>query len=150
MCDDLVEGLNAKCVEDFANQKIVTPLIETLLTLNQGQGLGFQVFGVVVDKKMLFRIGSTLVGLLSTGLPIMFGLRQDMNEEFTHNTTDTTEGQLQLIREQMAALAQQLVALPALQEQMAVLQQQLAALPALQEQMVAQQQQLALLVNRTY
>jgi hypothetical protein len=40
MCDDLVEGLNAKCVEDFANQKIVTPLIETLLTLNQGQGLG--------------------------------------------------------------------------------------------------------------
>ena len=112
--------------------------------------LQFQVFGVVVDKKMLFRIGSTLVGLLSTGLPIMFGLRQDMNEEFTHNTTDTTEGQLQLIREQMAALAQQLVALPALQEQMAVLQQQLAALPALQEQMVAQQQQLALLVNRTY
>ena len=77
------------------------------------------------------------MGLLSTGLPIMFGLRQDMNEEFTHNTTDTTEGQLQLIREQMAALAQQLVALPALQEQMAVLQQQLAALPALQEQMVA-------------
>ena len=94
--------------------------------------LQFQVFGVVVDKKMLFRIGSTLVGLLSTGLPIMFGLCQDMNEEFTHNTTDTTEGQLQLIREQMATQAQQLV-----------------ALPALQEQMVAQAQQLALLVNRT-
>ena len=111
--------------------------------------LQFQVFGVVVDKKMLFRIGSTLVGLLSTGLPIMFGLRQDMNEEFTHNTTDTTEGQLQLIREQMAAQAQQLVAqaqqleaLPALQEQMTAQAQQLAALPALQ-------QQLALLVNRT-
>ena len=105
--------------------------------------LQFQVFGVVVDKKMLFRIGSTLVGLLSTGLPIMFGLRQDMNEEFTHNTTDTTEGQLQLIREQLAAL-------PALQEQMtaqaqqlATQAQQLAALPALV------QQQLALLVNRT-
>ena len=94
--------------------------------------LQFQVFGVVVDKKMLFRIGSTLVGLLATGLPIMFGLRQDMNEEFTHNTTDTTEGQLQLIREQ-------LVALPALQKQMALQQQQLAL----------QQQQLALLVNRT-
>ena len=91
--------------------------------------LQFQVFGVVVDKKMLFRIGSTLVGLLSTGLPIMFGLRQDMNEEFTHNTTDTTEGQLQLIREQMTAQAQQLAALPALQEQMTALQaQQLASL----------------------
>ena len=44
MCDDLVEGLNAKCVEDFANQKIVTPLSETLLTLNQGQGLGVSGF----------------------------------------------------------------------------------------------------------
>ena len=44
MCDDLVEGLNAKCVEDFANQKIVTPLIETLLTLNQGQGLSVSGF----------------------------------------------------------------------------------------------------------
>ena len=44
MCDDLVEGLNAKCVEDFANQTIVIPLIETLLTLNQGQGLGVSLF----------------------------------------------------------------------------------------------------------
>ena len=44
MCDNLVEGLNAKCVEDFANQKVVTPLIETLLTLNQGQGLGVSGF----------------------------------------------------------------------------------------------------------
>ena len=108
--------------------------------------LQFQVFGVVVDKKMLFRIGSTLVGLLSTGLPIMFGLRQDMNEEFTHNTTDTTEGQLQLIREQMTAQAQQLAALPALQEQMASQHQQLALQ---QQQLALQQQQLALLVNRT-
>ena len=111
--------------------------------------LQFQVFGVVVDKKKLFRIGSALVGLLSTGLPIMFGLRQDMNEEFTHNTTDTTEGQLQLIREQMAAQAQQLVAQQHYwQDQMAAQAQQLAVLPALQT--AAQQQQLALLVNRTY
>ena len=48
MGDDLVEGLSAKCVEDFANQKIVTPLIETLLTLNQGQGLG--VSGFILGK----------------------------------------------------------------------------------------------------
>ena len=113
--------------------------------------LQFQVFGVVVDKKMLFRIGSTLVGLLSTGLPIMFGLRLDMNEEFTHNTTDTTEGQLQLIREQMAAQQHYWQEQMGAQTQQLVVQaQQLAALPALQEQMAAQQQQLALLLNRTY
>ena len=40
MCDYLMEELNAKCVEDIANQKIIAPLIETLLLVNQGQGLG--------------------------------------------------------------------------------------------------------------
>ena len=40
MCDDLMEVLHAKSVQDIANQKIVAPLIETLLLVNQGQGLG--------------------------------------------------------------------------------------------------------------
>ena len=58
---------------------------------------------------MLLRIGSTMAGLLATGIPIVFGLRPDLNEEFTHNnTTDTTQGQLELIHGQMAALQQQL------------------------------------------
>ena len=78
---------------------------------------------------------TALYGILSTGIPIIFGLGQDLNEEFTHNTTDTTEGQLQLIREQMATQAQKLAAHT----------QQLAALPAL-----VQQELLALLVNRTF
>ena len=45
MCDNLVEALNAKCVEDIANQKIIAPLADTLQKLNQGQGLGVSVFG---------------------------------------------------------------------------------------------------------
>ena len=54
---------------------------------------------------MLLRIGSTLAGLLATGIPIVFGLRPDLNEEFTHdNAMDTTQGQLQLIQQQLAAL----------------------------------------------
>ena len=36
--------LNAKCVEDIANQKIVAPLVETLLMVSQGQGLGVSWF----------------------------------------------------------------------------------------------------------
>ena len=71
-----------------------------------------------------------MAGLLGTGIPIVFGLRPDLNEEFTHNnTTDTTQGQLQLIQQQNFGL----------QAQNAALQQQLAE----------QSQQLALLVNRT-
>ena len=71
--------------------------------------LQFRVFGVVVDKKMLLRIGTTLAGLLATGIPIVFGLRPDLNEEFTQiNATDTTQGQLLGLQAQSAALQQQL------------------------------------------
>ena len=78
----------------------------------------FRVFGVVVDKKMLARLGSTMGSLLVTAVPFVFGLRPDLNEEFTHNTTDTTQEQLQLIHENMVAQ----------QHQLATLRQQLGAL----------------------
>ena len=48
---------------------------------------------------MLLRIGSTLAGLLATGIPIAF------------NATDTTQGQLQLIQQQNFGLQAQNVAL---------------------------------------
>ena len=90
----------------------------------------------VVDKKILFRIGSTLVGLLATGL------RQDLNEECTHNTTETTQGQLQLIYEQMSAQQQQNVAL----QQQNALQQQLTEQSLWFDQRLTE---LAFLVNHT-
>ena len=63
----------------------------------------------------------------------MFGLRPDLNEEFTQiNATDTTQG-LQLIQQQNFGL---------LQAQNAALQQQLAE----QSQQLAE---LTMLVNRT-
>ena len=40
MCDDLIEALNAKCIEDIGNRGIIAPLIETLNMVNGGQGLG--------------------------------------------------------------------------------------------------------------
>ena len=58
---------------------------------------------------MLLRIGTTQAGLLATGIPIVFGLRPDLNEEFTQiNATDTTQGQLLGLQAQSAALQQQL------------------------------------------
>ena len=54
--------------------------------------------------------GSTMLGLLTTGLPIVLGLRKDLNEEYTQNSTETTELRLQLMHEQLAQqtfLAQQ-------------------------------------------
>ena len=50
-----------------------------------------------------------MAGLLATGISIVFGLRPDLNEEFTQiNATDTTQGQLLGLQAQSAALQQQL------------------------------------------
>ena len=51
---------------------------------------------------MLTRTASTVIGLVSTGLPILFGIRKDLNEEYTQNTTDTTDLRFQLMHEQLA------------------------------------------------
>lgn len=131
LCDDLIEGLNYKCVEDIAARPVVAPLVETLQMLNAGQGLGFQVFGVVVDRKMLFRIATTMVGALATGIPIVFGMRPDLNQEFTQNTTDSMQGQLQRMHDQL-------------------LQTQQQQFEALQQQLAEQQQLLMVLANRTH
>jgi hypothetical protein len=40
LCDDLMEILNDKSVEDIKNEPVVMPLIRTLKNLNGGQGLG--------------------------------------------------------------------------------------------------------------
>eukprot|EP01052_Picozoa_sp_SAG31_P061490 SAG31_NODE_20561_length_571_cov_0.673729_1_plen_113_part_00 len=100
--------------------------------------LQFRVFGVVVDKKMLVQIGSTVAGALAAGIPIVFGLRQDLNEEFTHNAVNTTSHEQ--LQQQLTAQQQQLVAL---QQQLGLTAQQQ------QLQLVALQQQLNLLLNST-
>jgi hypothetical protein len=58
-------------------------LVDALEHANGRQGLGFMVCGVVVDLKMLGRVGSTMAGLLMTVLPLILGLQ-------TNETTDST------------------------------------------------------------
>ena len=41
----------------------------------------FKAFGSVVDKKLLLRIGGTLVTVISTVGPLVIGMRPDINEE---------------------------------------------------------------------
>eukprot|EP01052_Picozoa_sp_SAG31_P059809 SAG31_NODE_19061_length_613_cov_0.807393_2_plen_47_part_01 len=41
----------------------------------------FKVVGSILNKRLLFRIGVSLVGALVTVVPIVIGLRPDINEE---------------------------------------------------------------------
>ena len=93
LADEWMEALNDKAIENIANEPITRPLMHTLSNTNGGQGLGFQVLGVVIDRNRLIRFGSALTGSLFTIVPIVLGMRQDLNDEFgaANSTSCATE-----------------------------------------------------------
>jgi hypothetical protein len=62
----------------------------TLLDNNR-RAFRFKVLGSVVDKKVLLRIGGTIVGAMATVGPVIIGLRPDINEEFVHSSAAADE-----------------------------------------------------------
>jgi len=76
-CDDLLEKLNELLVEgdDNGNRRVM-PLQRYLLNMNRRQGLGVRLFGVVIDRRYLATIASTLVSLGSTLAVALFEFGQ--------------------------------------------------------------------------
>ena len=57
------------------------PLECYLNTINKRQGLGFQVFGVVVDKRLLRQLALAVGGAISTGLSFLLTLDESVVAE---------------------------------------------------------------------
>ena len=77
LCDELLEVLNANRLDDthdLAVRSELSLLIDSLNHLNGRQGLGFTSFGVVVDMRTLYRVGTGLVGVMSTVIPLIIGM----------------------------------------------------------------------------
>eukprot|EP01043_Picozoa_sp_COSAG02_P029440 COSAG02_NODE_1832_length_10723_cov_13.708020_5_plen_456_part_00 len=77
LCDELLEVLNANRLDnthDLAVRSELSLLIDSLNHLNGRQGLGFTSFGVVVDMRTLYRVGTGLVGMMSTVIPLILGM----------------------------------------------------------------------------
>jgi hypothetical protein len=92
LCDTLAArinefGLDWKSTTE-ANEisRKTRPLLETLHQLNHGQGLGFQVFGVVVDRKMLTRLVASVSSIFFTVVPIVMAMQPQLESATTSST----------------------------------------------------------------
>ena len=90
LCDMLREVLNLKRIAaPFASVHQTLKIIEQALDrLNQGQGLGFVVFGTVLDMRKLSRIFAAVISILSAVLPIVFALAGTDNTSSNLAATD--------------------------------------------------------------
>eukprot|EP01048_Picozoa_sp_COSAG05_P020282 COSAG05_NODE_3406_length_2084_cov_1.447859_1_plen_442_part_00 len=87
-CDTLRDLINKKRGNELSLGSIssdtalqLAELEKYLQNLNRGQGLGFVMFGIVIDKAMMNRIFFALVSFLVTVVPIILALHQPANPE---------------------------------------------------------------------
>ena len=66
---------------DVQHKERCTFLCSSLMHLNQNQGLGFRVLGMVIDKRMLAKIAGIMIGTGGTSMTMLvaLGARADAN-----------------------------------------------------------------------
>ena len=68
-------GLDCSAVEEATDvYRKTNPLLTTLRNLNGGMGLGFVVFGVVVDKRTLNKVLLGVTSIFGTAVPLILAL----------------------------------------------------------------------------
>jgi hypothetical protein len=88
-CDDLLEQLNEiSFLADMYHKERCGYLRKSYLSANRGQGLGFQMFGVVIDKPMLKKIAVSLASVGGTVLTTLYALVDHglLNETYVNGT----------------------------------------------------------------
>jgi hypothetical protein len=74
-CDAMLNQLNdISFLGDVEHKERCSTLRDSLLRLNDGQGLGFRVMGTVIDKRMLFKIMGLIMGGGSTVMTTLVAL----------------------------------------------------------------------------
>ena len=94
-CDSLVNELNEKrkqAMDIETDQKL--QVLERALSLeNAGQGMGFSVHGVVVDRKTLSRIFFLVMGAVGTIGPVIIALRPGPGPDLVTDDCSLTHAQ---------------------------------------------------------
>ena len=73
-CDEFMDSLNEKRTQE--NHEQILWLETKLSKLNKGQGLGFSVYGVVLDRKTLKNLAIGIVGTMSTVVTTLIALSE--------------------------------------------------------------------------
>lgn len=91
-CDGLHEALNTKRLNNLNDGANIEQLERALERLNKGKGIGFVVFGYVLDIPTMKRVLSLLVSGLVAGLPFALSLAPSNGDgvcELTRTQADT-------------------------------------------------------------
>ena len=87
-CDDLLDQLNdLSFLGTRQHRDRVTHLRHSLMNLQRGQGLGFQIWGTVVDKRTLGKIFLGGFGSALTLTTTMLALADDVKDTGKGNYT---------------------------------------------------------------
>ena len=87
MCDQLQDMINdfglrpMSCADADSVHRRTFPLLTTLRSMNANQGLGFVVYGTVVDRRTLSRAVVAVGGFLGTVVPVVIALQPDIPED---------------------------------------------------------------------
>ena len=82
ICDDMLDQLNdISFLGDEKHKDRCTHMRHSLMNLNRAQGLGFQMFSTVIDKRMLAKIATGLAGSSVTVITALVALGSDGEEE---------------------------------------------------------------------
>ena len=92
-CDDLLEQLTElSMLGDMGHKARCNNTRKSYRGLNRGQGLGFLMFSIVIDKRKLFQIAVSLISVASTILTGLLTLGSNALTEYEGMPTISTPG----------------------------------------------------------
>lgn len=72
-CAQMIETLNTIRLRNLALYHEITPIIDTLLSVNHGQGMGFKIGGTVINRRKLWTGVTSIWSVVLTILPMLSG-----------------------------------------------------------------------------
>ena len=94
MCDALYQQLNGLRLQDNDAADLVHaktfPLLFTLERINNQQGLGFTVFGWVIDRKTLNVIAASVLSVAGGVLPLLMAMLPDAESPGSNTPVNAT------------------------------------------------------------
>ena len=98
-CDLLMDALNATAIVHGESCHLrLDYLIRALSRLNRGQGIGFMVCGIVLDRKRLRSLAFAIASGLSTLFTALLALRDDAPQHAAADACVLSESEGDIIR----------------------------------------------------
>ena len=70
-CAQMIETLNTIRLRNLALYHEITPIVDTLLSVNHGQGIGFKIGGTVINRRKLWTGVTSIWSIVLTVLPML-------------------------------------------------------------------------------